>query len=94
MEDEKDDLIEQANNVLRKSNERRRKAAKFMQNSDDMTNKFLGNTRKKPTLLVDGTDPIHEELENEEMEEEDDGGDFRSDQNFYDRWQRHKQSLI
>ena len=61
---------------------------------NDMKTIFPHSTqrRKKATLLVDGTDPIHEELENEE--EGDEQADFRSDSNFYDAWQRHKHSLL
>ena len=97
-EEEKEDIIEHANNVLTKSIERRRKAAKFMHNEDvihlidgnDMKTIFPHSSqrRKKATLLVDGTDPIYEEQEKEEQE--DDAAEYRSDSNFYDVWQRHK----
>lgn len=82
VEDEKEDLIEQANNVLTKSIERRRKAAKFMHQGDliegtnmktfkpsGIASQLLPHTskhRKKANILVDGTDPIAEELENED----------------------------
>lgn len=88
VEDEKEEQHEDRNNVLSQTMERRRKASKYI-GSNDVTALFGKSTNIRKPVLVENTDPIHEEIETEE----EDDAEFRSDYNFYESWQRHKKSL-